>query len=555
MKILRLTTDWFDERIGIRSIGQTLFGRKIPAGVGWLYTLGSISLFLFILQAGTGMFLAMNYAPTPDHAYDSVRFISEVVPVGSFVRGLHVWGASAMVIIVALHMLRTFLTAAYKFPREATWVSGVLLFVLVLGFGFTGYLLPWDQKAYWATQVGLKIAEQAPLAGPSIATVLRGGDELGAQTLTRFFALHVLVLPALLVSFVAAHLFLVVRQGISAPPPRVVPTPEPDRAAERRRTLTEYQALKEAGKPFYPYSLAKDALAVFLVFIVVATLAWSRPPEVGEIADPTDANFNPRPEWYFLFLFQLLKYFPGTLESVAAVVLPSLAIVALLALPFMDRSSRRHPFHRPIAMTTVSVVAAGIVALTVAGARSPYLSAYVPEPPLVAQGHQIFRQMHCEHCHSVRGRGGVVGPDLATGIPGQDAAWISAHFRNPQEHIRGSVMPAIGLLDEEVVALTAFIAEIRGGGPYSDEAPRKFRRYCSECHRMGGRGGDKGPDLSSIGSARSRNFIHRYIEDPKSLLPSSKMSAFLEPEGPLSHAQIEDIARYLAAQRSESAPQ
>lgn len=550
MSLPRSLADWFDERLGTRALNQALFARKIPGGVGWIYTLGSVSLFLFVLQAATGTFLAMSYAPTPDHAFDSVRFVTEEAPMGRIVRGLHVWGASAMVLVVALHMLRTYLTGSYKYPREATWVSGVILLLLVLGFGFTGYLLPWDEKAYWATQVGTKIAEQAPLVGPSIARVLRGGDELGAQTLTRFYAFHVLLLPALMLLLVGFHLFAVVRQGISAPPIRREELPA-DAVLARRIVRERYQAQKDAGASFYPYSLAKDAIAVLLAFAVVAFLAWWSPPEVGNIADPTETSFNPRPEWYFLFLFQLLKYFPGSLESVAAVVLPSLAILVLLALPFLDADLRRHALDRPLATALGVVAVAALSWLTVAGARSPLVSPYVPRPHQVEEGMRLARELHCAHCHSVRGAGGLVGPDLALATPAHDDAWMREHFRNPQAVVPGSVMPAMGLLDTEIEALIAYVDELRGGGPYSEQAPRLTRRYCAECHRIAGRGGDKGPDLTTIGDARSRSFIHRYTEDPKSLLTTSRMPAFLAPEGPLTHAQIEDIARYLAVQRSE----
>jgi ubiquinol-cytochrome c reductase cytochrome b subunit len=549
MPVLQRIGDWFDERLSTRAIGEALFARKIPSGTGWLYTLGSVSLFLFLLQAATGMFLAMGYAPTPDHAYDSVRFVTEEAPFGAFVRGLHVWGASAMVIAVGLHLLRTFMTGSYKFPREATWMSGVLLLLVVLGFGFTGYLLPWNVKAYWATQVGTKIAEQAPIVGPALARVLRGGDELGTQTLTRFYALHVLLLPAALLALIGGHLFMVVRQGISAPPERQKASPVVSSATARRQVLEHYQAQKEQGASFYPYSLAKDAAAVLLVFAIVAAFAWWRPPEVGEIADPTDTGFNPRPEWYFLFLFQLLKYFPGSLESLAAVVFPSLAILALLLLPFVDWRLHRHPLDRPFA-TGLAVGAVGAVLfLTVTGARSPLLSAYVPTPPQVAAGARLFRQLHCENCHSVRGRGSAVGPDLALGPQVHDATWMKSHFGNPQTIVPGALRVA-SLLDDETQSLITYIEELRGGGPYSEQAPRQFRRYCSECHRLGEKGGDKGPDLSAIGDARNRSFIHRYIEDPKKILTNSRMPVFLAPDGPLTHQQIEDIARYLAAQRS-----
>lgn len=339
MRGIEPIASWLDERLGVAAIGRALFARKIPAGTGWIYTLGSITLFLFVLQLATGTLLATSYAPTPDHAFDSVRYITEDAPFGSFLRGLHVWGATVMVVAVLLHALRTFVTGSYKFPRELTWMSGVLLIMLVLGFGFTGYLLPWNQKAYWATQVGTCLAEQVPLLGPAIARLLLGGDELGPQTLVRFYAIHVLVLPAIVVSLIAAHLFMVVRQGISAPPRRGEATAiASDRAEDRQRALAEYARQKDGGRSFYPYTLAKDAVAIFLVFALVALLAWHFAPEVGEIADAAETSFNPRPEWYFLWLFQFLKYFPGNLEVLGAVVLPAMGFALLFALPFLDRS-------------------------------------------------------------------------------------------------------------------------------------------------------------------------------------------------------------------------
>jgi quinol-cytochrome oxidoreductase complex cytochrome b subunit len=214
---------WVIERTGLDKVWEALFARHVPEArgpVSWLYTLGSAALFVFVVQVITGSLLAMNYVPSPDHAYDSVRFINEQVFLGSFIRGLHHWGATFMVIVVTLHLLRVFFMGSYKYPREVTWLVGVVLFLLVMGFSFTGYLLPWDQKAYWATTVGTHIAGQTPIVGPYIAKLLIGGDELGAATLTRFYALHVLVLPLIIGLFIAIHLFLVVWHGISEPPER-----------------------------------------------------------------------------------------------------------------------------------------------------------------------------------------------------------------------------------------------------------------------------------------------------------------------------------------------
>ena len=211
--------DWLDERLAWRQVWQAIFLRKIPK-VNWLFTLGSASLFLAINQIVTGILLTIYYVPTPDHAYDSVQYITTQVTAGWLIRGLHHWGASAMVVVVALHMLRIIFHGAYKFPREVTWFTGVVLLLIVIGFGFTGYLLPWDQKAYWATTVGTRIAGTPPLIGDWVLRIVRGGEELTAITLARFFGVHIWVLPTALISLTAFHLYLVIRIGISAIPKR-----------------------------------------------------------------------------------------------------------------------------------------------------------------------------------------------------------------------------------------------------------------------------------------------------------------------------------------------
>jgi quinol-cytochrome oxidoreductase complex cytochrome b subunit len=209
--------NWLNERFGWRAVWEAIFLRKIPH-VNWFYTLGSATLFVAVNQAITGILLTLYYVPTPDHAYDSVVYITTQLPMGWFIRGLHHWGASAMVVLTVLHLLRVFFYGAYKFPREVTWMTGVILLIVVIGFGFTGYLLPWDQRAYWATTVGTRIAGVAPVIGEWLLRVARGGEELSAVTLARFFGVHVWVLPAALLLLVGTHLYLVIRNGISAVP-------------------------------------------------------------------------------------------------------------------------------------------------------------------------------------------------------------------------------------------------------------------------------------------------------------------------------------------------
>jgi quinol-cytochrome oxidoreductase complex cytochrome b subunit len=209
--------NWLDERLGWRGVWEAIFLRKIPK-VNWLYTLGSATLFVAINQIVTGILLTIYYVPTPDHAYDSVNYITTQVTAGWFIRGMHHYGASAMVILAIAHMIRVIYYGAYKFPREVTWFSGVFLLLITVGFGFTGYLLPWDQKAYWATTVGTRIAGTPPIIGDYILRIMRGGEELSAVTLARFFGAHVWVLPITLILLVSVHMYLVIRIGISDVP-------------------------------------------------------------------------------------------------------------------------------------------------------------------------------------------------------------------------------------------------------------------------------------------------------------------------------------------------
>jgi ubiquinol-cytochrome c reductase cytochrome b subunit len=368
-----------------------------------------------------------------------------------------------------------------------------------------------------------------------------------------------MLLPAGLIACLGIHLFMVVRQGVTAPPRRHAIDPGLDIMTQRARAAHDYHLEKEAGEPFYPVALSKDAAAVLLVFIVIVFLALRYPAEVGQFPDPTDTNFNPRPEWYFLFLFQFLKYFPGSLEPVVAVVLPSAAILGLVLLPFVDRRMLRHPLDRPLVTGLATLVMIGIVLLTIAGARSPQVSPYVPEPPQVAEGARVYRELHCDYCHSINGHGGVIGPDLALAIQQQHGRdWIKNHLENPQLVVAGRPASPMGvlpvLLPDQKEALAAYIEELRGGGPYSPLAPMLFKTYCMVCHKVHGKGGTFGPDLSSIGLMRTRSFIHHYIEDPKVVVGSAKMPSFLSPNGPLTHDLVEDLARYLAAQRGNEPP-
>src|SRR6266511_1283468 len=308
--------DWLDERTGLRTLGRVLFLRKIPRGAGWLYTLGFATLFVFLVQVATGTVLALFYAPSPDHAYESVVFIQNTLPFGSVLRGLHHWGASVMIVLVGLHLATVFVLGAYKRPRELTWLAGVVLLLVVIGLGFTGYLLPWDEKAYWATTVGTNMAGTVPGIGDVLLRIIRGGADVGAVTLTRFYGLHILLLPGLFLLVTLVHLYLVVYLGVSVPPwlwePRTGEVPA-DPAAH-------FETFKRRGRPFWPDLIVEDAVVSLVVFLILAAVALVVGVPLEARADPANTAYIPRPEWYFLSLFELLKYFSGSLAWVGVVV-------------------------------------------------------------------------------------------------------------------------------------------------------------------------------------------------------------------------------------------
>lgn len=432
--------DWLDRRLKLKPIERTLLDEPIPGGASWVYVFGSATLFLFVLQAITGMFLAVYYAPTPDHAYDSVRFIETQIMFGAFVRGLHHWGASGMVVVIGLHMLQVFLYGAYKPPRELMWMVGVVLLLLVMAFAFTGYLLPWDQTAYWATQVGINMVGTVPLVGDVLVRILRGGETLGALTLSRFFAIHVLFLPALTVVGVALHLFILRRVGPAGP------------WSEDRAAL--------GSETFYPRQVYMDAVVMLGVFLVIAALALTVPFPLTDKANPSDTSFVPVPEWYFLFYYELLKYVHGPLEPVATWILPTLFVLVLLFWPFIDRNPARHPASRPVALGAGAVFL--LVVFSLLGISLKNLYAVPRADPAVARGKDIYAKYGCSGCHRVHGEGGAVGPDLSyVGEVRPERQWHLRHFRDPQSVSPGSIMPKFPLSEQELNDLTSYMLSLK----------------------------------------------------------------------------------------------
>lgn len=345
---------WLDERTGYSGPLSRTLRYPVPehAHRNPLFTLGGLTVILFLIQAVTGMLLSMYYEPSPEGAYRSTDFIQFEVPAGWLIRGVHHWTASLIVITVVLHLARTYLYGAYKPPRELTWLIGVVLLFVTVSFGFTGYLLPWDQMAYWATRVGTEIAGSVPGIGTLLLRLMRGGPEMGQATLTRFYATHILILPTILILMLAAHLVLMRRHGLVGPLSEQAEADQPGR--------------KQSGKrvPFYPDHVLHEAVIALGVMLLLILAARFFPAPLGPEADPTDTSVVPRPEWYFLFYFQLLSYFPGRLEQIGTVLIPLFFFGSLALLPFLDTGSERRPWKKPVTTGAFAFYALAVVGLT-----------------------------------------------------------------------------------------------------------------------------------------------------------------------------------------------
>jgi ubiquinol-cytochrome c reductase cytochrome b subunit len=528
--------DWLDSRTGYRAIRDRALNEPLPPGSGWSFTTGSVVTMLVGIQFATGVVLAMYYVPTPSLAYDSVRFIMRDLPFGAMVRGLHFWGASFLVVASVVHLLRVFLSGAYKAPREVTWHTGLVLLMLILGFALTGYLLPWDQRAYWATTVTINVARGTPVVGEALAQLLRGGPDLGALTLGRWFSAHVLLLPAALITFIVAHIYLMRRHGISGP----------------------IRAREGAGHVFFPWHVMKDTVMMALVFASLMTVAALVPAHFDEIANPADANYIPRPEWYFLSLFQLLKYFPGPLEPVVTIVIPGVVFSFLFALPFLDRGAERHPagprrWYLTLAMLMMVV---GVGTLTILGLRDrPTTHPLEDWGLLPIAGLQIATRPDstCARCHEP---GGPAAPLSITRLS-KDAEWLLSHMADPVAIAPGvrsvsDPAPTPVMSRFQAQAVVSYLRHVRAGATppaITDEvrlAATTFANICVVCHKMSGEGGALGPDLTRIGARRSPDEIRDIIEDASQFFGETTMPAF---RNKLSAEQIAALVNSLAARK------
>ena len=469
---------WLDQRLDLAGIRRTLLDREVPDRLTWWHTLGSATLAVFGFQVVTGIVLATFYSAAPDHAYESIRFLEREVTAGGLLRAMHRWGASAMVVLVLAHMIRVFSMGAYKYPREVNWILGVFLFFVVMGFGFTGYLLPWDQKAYWATQVGTSIAGTTPVIGGLLVKLLKSGSQLGAATLSRFYAFHVLWLPLLFGVVIAVHLALVIRQGI-APRTKALEVGAPPKTSDATYPgyyREAYAATKRGGVRFWPDVVGKDIIASFLVVLVLLLLALTFGAPLESPADPTDTSYVPTPEWYFLPFYQLLKLFPGSMESTIAVGVPLLLVIALLGLPFFDRGSRRNLRHRPAAIAALTFLLGGSALLIGASARDvqPAIAPETGKPLSSAEraGRALF-QRQCASCHVVgKDKGGDKGPELTAIGARHSTAWLHSFVENPVSFHPESEMSPFGppvLSHEAIEEVSRYLSTLRG--PPARELP------------------------------------------------------------------------------------
>ena len=439
--------------------------------MGWWYVFGSASITLLMIQILTGIGLAMVYVPTADQAYESLVYLNERQPLGWFLRSLHYWSGSAMVVMVVVHMTQVYLHGAFKYPRELNWLTGVFLLLMTLGMAFSGQILRWDADAYWGVGVGASMAGRVPVLGPYIVDLLLGGPVIGADTLSRFFALHVFVIPGLLLTFMAVHLWLVLKRGISEPP-------VPGKIVDPATYQEKYEEELKKGVPFFGEAMLKDAFFSSLTVIVVVVLAAIAGPKgPGALPEPALLGANPKPDWPFWWLFALLSLSPPAAETFIILVLPVVLIVALLLVPFVSNRGERAPSRRPVAVLSVIVIFAVIGVLTHLGATepwSPVMGAWsgdaVPvdmvraSTPLQLQGAVVLQNKQCRNCHALEGVGGRRGPDLSgVGIRLTRDQLIDQISNGTPG---GGNMPAYGkqIRPAEMSALVEFLVSLRPKG-------------------------------------------------------------------------------------------
>jgi len=468
--------NWLDQRTGIDSILHETLDEPIPGGARWAYIFGSGLLFLFVSQVITGVFLSLYYVPSSDHAHTVVSYIVKVVTSGSFIRSIHAYGSSGIIILLLLHIGQTILYGSYKGRRELLWLSGCILLALMLGMAFTGYLLPWDEKAYFATAVGTNLVAEVPLIGPMLQKLIRGGDQMGTLTISRFFVLHVFILPAMLIGFIAAHVFFFRKAGAAGPI-------EEDPVHPKLPTV-----------PFYPRQVFMDAVFAIVLIGILAVIAKTIPMGLGPAANPADTHFLPRPEWYYRPAFQWLKYLSGRWSLIGGILLPAVLALIFAGAPFLDRRLERRPWRRPISVGAFVLFLIAYTSLGIASYRDDYRdpgmatqmrqqdadakafmeAPFVPEAaagsvsaalasadPKVLKGQALFQAQSCNSCH---GEGGVgtaaAGPLTSVGKKYTNPQLI-ALLQAPNSTMTNGGMTAVALKPDDLEALAAYLDQLR----------------------------------------------------------------------------------------------
>jgi len=459
MGFLRKAGAWLDDRLGISDTIMPILQHPVPPGAKWSYVFGSAALFCLLLQVVTGVGLTLLYQPTSADAYKSLEFISHKAVLGRLLRGVHYFGASGMVVMVGVHMLRVYITASYKFPREMSWISGVFLLFLTLAMAFTGQLLRWDSNGVWSAVVAAEQVGRVPLVGTYVARLLLGGDTIGGQSLSRFYSYHTLLFPGILFGLVGFHLYLVLRNGVSEPA-------KVGRPVDPKTYRQWYQdMLKKVGVPFWPFAAWRDTVfgAVTILAIIGLALVFG-PPELTQPPSPSLIYTNPAPDWYLLPVFALFALLPANIESYVIFFGPLLSVLALLALPFVSNAGERSPLRRPWAVFGSVCVVVFMGTLLLLGLKAPWSPHFDAKPltasiirstdPTVVHGAALFAEKGCIYCHQVAGHGGIRGPNLTL---------VGRRLTPGELRIRivngGGNMPAFGgtLSQKDLAVLVTFL--------------------------------------------------------------------------------------------------
>ena len=464
MRRLKEVYGWLEQRLQLEAPVKEAALHPVPRNTAsWWYVFGSAAFTLLMLQIVTGMLLALVYVPSAGQAWNSLNVLNHQLTLGWFLRAMHGWGSNFMIAVVLVHMAQVFLFGAYKFPRELTWILGVFLLLMTLGMAFTGQVLRFDQDAYWGLGIGASIASRVPFVGGPLVHMMLGGPIIAGATLSRFFALHVFVIPGMLLVFACLHVWMVLKLGVNE-------WPMPGRVVRRSTYLSEYHELtRKDGIPFVPGALWKDVVfsgAILAAVVVCATVLGPYGP--GGQPDPTIIQTAPKPDFFFLWLYAVLSYLPPSLETPFILVVPVIGIAALIALPFYASEGEKSWYRRPVAVLMLTTIAVSWGVLTHLGTYTPWSpkmdawSGGPPAPihyihdasPLERQGAVVFQAKQCRNCHSIGGVGGQRGPALD----------LIATRMTEDQMIRqvlqgGGNMPAYGrnLSPPEVTALVRFL--------------------------------------------------------------------------------------------------